>query len=35
MGLLPAVEDVAYTVDEASLLDEHGRRFPDPREWLS
>ncbi|MEV6603008.1 FAD-dependent monooxygenase [Kutzneria sp. NPDC051319] len=26
MGLLPAVENVAYTVDEASLLDEDGRR---------
>ncbi|MFD6068077.1 MULTISPECIES: FAD-dependent monooxygenase [Amycolatopsis] len=26
MGLLPQVEDVAYRVDEASLLDEHGRR---------
>jgi 2-polyprenyl-6-methoxyphenol hydroxylase-like FAD-dependent oxidoreductase len=25
MGLLPAIKDVAYTVDEASLLDEHGR----------
>nr|WP_042186773.1 FAD-dependent monooxygenase [Kibdelosporangium sp. MJ126-NF4]CEL17545.1 FAD-dependent oxidoreductase [Kibdelosporangium sp. MJ126-NF4]CTQ91229.1 FAD-dependent oxidoreductase [Kibdelosporangium sp. MJ126-NF4] len=26
MGLLPAVEAVAYHLDEASLLDEHGRR---------
>ncbi|AUI63932.1 FAD-dependent monooxygenase [Amycolatopsis sp. BJA-103] len=26
MGLLPEVEDVAYRVDEASLLDERGRR---------
>jgi len=26
MGLLPAVENVAYRVDEASLLDEHGPR---------
>ncbi|WP_181774492.1 FAD-dependent oxidoreductase [Amycolatopsis pittospori] len=26
MGLLPQVKDVAYQVDEASLLDEHGRR---------
>lgn len=26
MGLLPDVEKVAYHVDEASLLDEHGRR---------
>ena len=26
MGLLPAVEDVAYPVAEASLLDEHGNR---------
>ena len=26
MGLLPAIEDVAYHIDEASLLDEHGRR---------
>ncbi|WP_158896139.1 FAD-dependent monooxygenase [Amycolatopsis anabasis] len=26
MGLLPAIEEVAYHVDEASLLDEHGRR---------
>ncbi|MBE1579832.1 FAD-dependent oxidoreductase [Amycolatopsis roodepoortensis] len=26
MGLLPQVEDVAYQVDEASLLDERGRR---------
>ncbi|MEV7553269.1 FAD-dependent monooxygenase [Amycolatopsis sp. NPDC089917] len=26
MGLLPRVEDVAYQVDEASLLDDHGRR---------
>ncbi|MBB5855535.1 FAD-dependent oxidoreductase [Amycolatopsis umgeniensis] len=26
MGLLPEVENVAYRVDEASLLDEHGRR---------
>ncbi|GAA3432736.1 FAD-dependent monooxygenase [Kutzneria kofuensis] len=25
MGLLPAVEQVAYRVDEASLVDEHGR----------
>lgn len=26
MGLLPAIEDVAYHVDEASFVDEHGRR---------
>ncbi|GAA5156346.1 FAD-dependent monooxygenase [Pseudonocardia eucalypti] len=26
MGLLPAIERVAYHLDEASLLDEHGRR---------
>lgn len=26
MGLLPEVEDVAYHIDEASLLDEHGHR---------
>lgn len=26
MGLLPAIEDVAYHIDEASFIDEHGRR---------
>lgn len=26
MGLLPAIRDVAYDVQEASLFDEHGRR---------
>lgn len=26
MGLVPAIEAVAYRIDEASLLDEHGRR---------
>jgi 2-polyprenyl-6-methoxyphenol hydroxylase-like FAD-dependent oxidoreductase len=26
MGLLPAIEDVAYQIDEASFVDEHGRR---------
>ncbi|RSN30191.1 FAD-dependent oxidoreductase [Amycolatopsis sp. WAC 04169] len=26
MGLLPQIEEVAYRVDEATLLDEHGRR---------
>lgn len=26
MGLLPAIEDVAYHVEEASFVDEHGRR---------
>jgi 2-polyprenyl-6-methoxyphenol hydroxylase-like FAD-dependent oxidoreductase len=26
MGLLPSIEEVAYHLDEASLIDEHGHR---------